>query len=131
MSLSEDFLKTAHQNFSLWCDALLTKNPANVAKLYSQDSTFLPTLSSEFKSGISGAVEYFQHFLQQNPNCQLVTEAIQPLGSNCYLHSGMYNFQVDSNGGRQNLEARFSFVWERNSDQDDWKIAHHHSSLKP
>jgi len=42
----------------------------------------------------------------------------------------MYNFEVDSADGRQIVEARFTFIWKKN-EPGEWKIIHHHSSVKP
>ena len=121
----------AKQNFKTWSEALTTKDPKAVAGLYTPDATFLPTVSGEFKKGQEGAEEYFHHFLEKDPKGEVVEEEVQSLGENCYLHSGMYNFEVNSpEGGRQTVEARFSFVWQKN-ESGDWKILHHHSSVKP
>jgi len=121
----------AKQNFKTWSESLTTKNPKAVAGLYTEDATFLPTVSGEFKKGQGGAEEYFHHFLEKDPKGEVVEEEVQSLGENCYLHSGMYNFEVNApEGGRQTVEARFSFVWQKNK-SGDWKILHHHSSVKP
>ncbi len=120
----------AQENFKVWAESLKTKDPKKVAELYSDDATFLPTVSGEFKHGQEEAEGYFQHFLEKNPEGKIVAETIQPLGENVYLQSGLYNFQVDKNGSRGVVEARFSFVWKKESDEK-WKITHHHSSVRP
>lgn len=118
------------QNFSRWNEALLTKDPKEVAKLYIEDATFLPTLSPEFKKGKQGAEEYFIHFLEKDPIGTIIEEEIQIFGDTRYLHSGMYNFEVGPVNDRTMVEARFSMVWEKD-DVGEWKISHHHSSMKP
>ncbi len=128
----------AYENFKRWNDALQTKDPKKVAELYTEDATFLPTLSGEFKRGKSGAEEYFKHFLEKNPIGEIVQGTVQTIKINnvvyadYYTHSGMYNFEVDSDKreGRHTVEARFTLDWKK-SDQEEWKISHHHSSLKP
>ena len=121
----------AKQNFETWGESLTTKNPKAVAELYTSDATFLPTVSGEFKKGQGGAEEYFHHFLEKDPKGEIIEEEFQPLGENHYLHSGMYNFEVNSpDGGRETVEARFSFVWRKN-EKGRWEILHHHSSKKP
>lgn len=121
----------AEQNFTLWNNALGTKKPKKMAEFYADNATFLPTVSGEFKKGKLGAEEYFHHFLEKDPRGKIVEEEIQPLGENYYLHSGMYNFEINSpEGGRQIIEARFTFVWQKNKD-GKWEILHHHSSMKP
>lgn len=120
----------AQQNFKRWNDALQNGNPNLVAALYTSDNTFLPTLSPEFKQGIPGAIAYFQHFLEKNPFGEIIAEQVQNLNDKSYIHSGMYNFEVGSPDNRSIVEARFTFVWIK-TNSGEWKIAHHHSSLKP
>jgi len=122
--------KIAQENFSMWNNAVETKNPEKVAELYAENATFLPTVSEDFKKGQEGAEEYFKHFLEKNPIGEIIEEEVQALGNNFYLHSGMYNFEIGPDDDRQIMEARFSFVWEQN-EQGEWKIIHHHSSAKP
>ncbi len=126
----KEIKKIADENFSRWNNALLTRNPAEIVKLYAEDATFLPTVSSEFKKGQSGAETYFKHFLGKNPIGKIIQDEIQDLGLDCYLHSGMYNFEIDSDDNKQIVEARFSFVWKWDQ-QGGWRIIHHHSSIKP
>jgi len=126
----------AASNFTAWNQALLSRDPHQVASLYTSEASFLPTLNPEFKSGQDGAEQYFEHFLKKNPVGQIVEEAIQetavgkdgaPVG---FLHSGLYNFEVGEQDARQEVEARFTFLWQKDDD-GKWKIRHHHSSLKP
>jgi uncharacterized protein (TIGR02246 family) len=127
---TETMQEIASRNFGIWNRALQTGNPKEVAALYIADATFLPTVSGEFKKGQYGAEEYFKHFLEKNPTGEIIQEEVQTLGTDCYLHSGIYNFEVSPGDDRQVVEARFSFVWKKD-DQGEWKIVHHHSSAKP
>jgi uncharacterized protein (TIGR02246 family) len=122
--------KLAHQNFAMWNDALLSRDAQTVAELYSEDSTFHPTVLGEFRKGHEGAKSYFHHFLEKNPSGKLVEDEVQTLGPDCYLHSGMYDFEVGPDSKRDIVEARFTFVWKKNG-KGEWKIIHHHSSVKP
>lgn len=122
--------KIAALNFKRWNDALQTRNPEAVAELYTNDASFLPTVSGEFKFGQEEAAGYFEHFLQKFPYGKVMDEKVQITGPNSYLHSGMYNFELGPENERQTVEARFSFVWYR-FPNGLWKIAHHHSSVKP
>ena len=125
-----NILKIAQENFKKWNEALQTKDPKKVAELYTGDNTFLPTLSPEFKKGIAGAESYFVHFLEKDPIGEIKEEVVQLLGDDCYLHSGMYDFEVGPEGERTIANARFSYVWKKDLNEE-WKIIHHHSSLKP
>jgi uncharacterized protein (TIGR02246 family) len=122
--------KTVSDNFNRWNEALLSRDPKAVAELYTEDATFLPTLSPEFKSGKKETEEYFAHFLQKNPIGTVLEEKIQTLSPKSYLHSGMYNFEVGPADDRQIVEARFTYLWTQ-TEEGKWKIAHHHSSVKP
>jgi uncharacterized protein (TIGR02246 family) len=120
----------ANNNFARWNNALIEKDAVLFANLYTEDNTFLPTLSGEFTRGIAGAKAYGQHFLEKNPVGTVVVDEVQMLSDTCYLHSGMYNFEVGAKDARTVVEARFSYVWVLIND-GEWKILHHHSSIRP
>jgi len=122
--------QTVSSNFTRWNEALLSKDPKKVAELYTEDATFLPTVSPEFKFGQKETEDYFKHFLQKDPDGKVVAEKVQTLSPSSYLHSGLYNFELGPKDDRQIVEARFTFLWVQN-DVGQWKIAHHHSSVKP
>ena len=125
-----DYKEIAKKNFNKWIELVRAGNSKNIAELYSKDTTFLPTVSPEFKRGQEGAESYFKHFLAKNPDGKIIEEEMQLLGEDSYLHSGMYNFEIDGEDGRITIEARFSYVWKMD-DEGEWKIVHHHSSAKP
>ena len=126
----ENGQELAQDNFARWNEALQSREAEEVATLYDKTATFLPTMSKEFKKGQEGAEEYFKHFLEKKPEGQIVEDEYQPLGDDSYLHSGLYNFNIGPDDDRQTVEARFSFVWQKD-DSGDWKIIHHHSSTLP
>ncbi|MBN2363582.1 SgcJ/EcaC family oxidoreductase [candidate division WOR-3 bacterium] len=127
----KDIIKEIAENNSVkWLTSLKTLDPEKVAELYSEDSTFLPTVSGEFKKGKKGARDYFIHFLEKNPAGTIEEEELHVLSDKFYVHSGHYNFEIDSSSGREIVNARFTFCW-RLSDEGNWEIIHHHSSAKP
>lgn len=133
----EKFLKDlSTTNFKIWNDALLSKDPAEVAKLYTDNTSFLPTLNPELKKDADGAKDYFKHFLEKNPSGKIIEEVSQETSADSagnptgYLHSGLYDFEIGEPDNRKTVEARFTFLWMKNK-MGEWKIAHHHSSLKP
>lgn len=123
---SNPTLAKARRLFENWNKALETGNPQVVADLYTDDCTFLPTMSPEFKKGKEGAKEYFDHFLLKDPKGQIVEDSAQSLGKGCICHSGLYNFEVGPQDVREIVRARFTFVWNSKGE-----IVHHHSSLLP
>ena len=125
----------AARNFHSWNEALLSREPQKVAALYSSQASFLPTLNPEFKKGQQAAEGYFQHFLEKLPQGEVVTDDVAETstddGGNVtgFLHSGLYDFEVGEPDKRQKVEARFSFLWQK--ENGEWRIRHHHSSVKP
>lgn len=128
--IDPEFESLAAANFSGWNEALQTNDPKQVADLYTEDATFLPTVSGEFKKGPTGAEEYFEHFLKKFPEGRITESVVQPIDDQHYLQSGKYDFEVGDPDNRTTLHARFTFLWQRD-EQGNWKIAHHHSSLNP
>ena len=120
----------AKENFKKWNDALLTKDPKIVANFYTIDSTFLPTMSEDFKRGPVDVERYFIRFLAKEPTGMIIEDDVQPLTNNCYLHSGIYDFEVGPKADRYKIHARFSFIWQKDESRQ-WKITHHHSSARP
>lgn len=125
-----DIEKIAKENFERWNNALLTKEAKNVAALYTNEASFLPTVSPDFKTGQSEAEGYFKHFLEKNPKGEIIKDRVQQISEKTYLHSGLYNFELGPDEDRQIVEARFTFLWEM-GDNGEWMIGHHHSSVKP
>lgn len=122
--------KIAEENFKNWNDVLKAEDAKKVSELYSPDATFLPTLSGEFKKEQMSIEEYFQNFLKKHPVGEIINEEVQTLSPKSYLHSGLYNFELDEGEGRKTVEARFTFAWTQD-EKGQWKIVHHHSSLRP
>lgn len=125
-----DFVRVADENFTKWNELLQTNDPKQVANLYAEDATFLPTVSGDFKKGQNGAEEYFCHFMEKKPEGVITESVVQAINDECYLQSGKYDFELGPEDSRSILHARFTFLWKRN-EQGDWQIAHHHSSLNP
>ena len=128
--MSDNITEIAKTNMQIWLDTLLKKDPKQVAQMYSEDNTFLPTVSGDFKKGQSGAEDYFVHFLAKNPVGTVTEEAVNQISDEAYLHVGMYTFELDFDAGRQKVSARFTYLWRKNAN-GDWRIEHHHSSMRP
>jgi uncharacterized protein (TIGR02246 family) len=126
-----DYYGLAQENFKKWNDALLAKDFRMVADLYSKDDlSFLPTVSPEFIKDPVSTQEYFQAFLKKLPDGTITADDVKPAGPDAYLHTGMYTFMTGHKGDRQPVEARFSYMWKKQTD-GSWKIVHHHSSAVP
>lgn len=115
--------------FTLWEQALLTRDPSTVADLYTDGGTLLPTMGNQVLTNRQGIEGYFEHFLSLNPVVEILEEHVHPATDDCYLHCGHYRFTIEQDGQSQIVDARFSMEWEKQG--DDWKIVHHHSSRLP
>lgn len=126
-----DMLKTARANFQSWNDALQNKNQMLVVGMYSDAQlSFLPTVSPKHITRPTDVEKYFEAFMTGNPFGTIIDDDIQIFDNgDSYLHSGMYTFEIGPDANRQAVEARFSYVWKKEG--DDWKITHHHSSVRP
>jgi uncharacterized protein (TIGR02246 family) len=124
-------IATARENFNKWNSALQTKNPKTVADIYhAEELSFLPTVSPQHIKDYGNTEEYFTAFVQKNPFGTITDDSIQVYGNGeAYLHSGMYTFELGDAGARTPVKARFSYVWKNVNGQ--WKISHHHSSVRP
>ena len=121
----------AKELFDKWNNLLQTKNKNKVVEMYSEDATFLPTLSGKLKRGIKGAIEYFEHFLTKNPQGTIIESVVQESNDKgTIIYSGLYDFEVGVDDARESIRARFTYVFQKNL-KNEWKIIHHHSSLRP
>jgi hypothetical protein len=71
-----------------------------------------------------------QTILEKNLTGEIVEEQIQSLSPNKYLQSGLQNFVVGPEDNKQIIKTRFSFIWEKNKDEQ-WEMTYNHSSLTP
>ena len=99
--------------------------------MYSEGQlSFLPTVSPQHIKGTSDTEEYFVAFVQKNPFGTITDDSVTVFDDgNAYLHSGMYTFELGTGSSRAPVDARFSYVWRKFG--SEWKITHHHSSVRP
>ena len=117
--------REVQQLFERWNDALQTKDPQQVAKLYSRDAILLPTLSDLPRTDHDTIVDYCSHFLEKSPKGSIDQREIL-IGCNMLQDAGLYSFTFADG---TSAEARYSFVYIL--ENGEWKISHHHSSLQP
>ncbi|CAJ1959484.1 unnamed protein product [Cylindrotheca closterium] len=112
--------------FYLWNDALATLDPKQVADRYSKNGVLLPTVSDEARSDYDGIHSYFVDFLQKKPQGEIL-ESFVTSGPDWCKDVGIYEFTMGATGDKVKGRYSFVYVWE----DDEWKIAHHHSSVMP
>lgn len=117
------------QNFARWQDALLSRDPHQVADLYADNATLIPTMFKKMATDRNAIVEYFTFFLSLLPGASMIQEEVIPTSDDSYLHCGVYRFKLTVDGSEQEVDARFTMVWQKVD--DEWNILHHHSSRNP
>ena len=120
--------KLAEELFNKWNSALQTGNAKKVAALYAEDAVLLPTVSNLPRTTPSEIEDYFVHFLEKKPYGTIKQRNIKQ-GCNKLTDAGIYDFAVTSNGKKEIVPARYTFVYEYRN--NEWKIVHHHSSMMP
>jgi uncharacterized protein (TIGR02246 family) len=112
--------------FGLWNDALATKDPKKVAARYSKNAVLLPTVSDTPRTSPELIEDYFEAFLQKEPQGVIDSGDIT-IGANWAQDAGIYTFTMGNDGSK--VQARYSFVYV--FEDGEWKISHHHSSVMP
>ncbi|QFU91157.1 SgcJ/EcaC family oxidoreductase [Amycolatopsis sp. YIM 10] len=115
--------------FPAWNAALATGDPQRVADLYAPDAVLLPTVSNQVRADRAGIVDYFTKFLQNKPKGTINQEIVEVLDADTAVNTGVYTFELTQNGQPQQVQARYTYVYERIDGK--WLIVNHHSSAMP
>lgn len=124
MDVEEDEIRAL---FSLWNNALATGDSRIVAKRYAKKSILLPTVSDTPRTDFDSIKAYFDAFLLKKPQGKILEGEIQILGNGIAQDAGIYEFTMGATGDV--VKARYTYVYVYEDNQ--WKIAHHHSSVMP
>jgi uncharacterized protein (TIGR02246 family) len=129
-NINNEYLEKHIPNvFIDWINGIEKNMPNSLTKLYSEDTTFLPTLSKKFIENENTIMDYYKFLLQNKINIKLIKQDIKKFDK-IILHSGFYDFIcLDKNKNKSIINARFTFVYKKINGK--WKIVHHHSSEKP
>ncbi len=110
-----------------WNNALQTRNPDEVIKLYDKKAILLPTFSCRVRHNPEEIRDYFIHFLTKKPVCSVEETTIHKFGNTAMI-SGIYAFTYQTEPALIQ-RARFTFVYHKTKDR--WLIVEHHSSSMP
>lgn len=117
------------KEFDVWNAALATGSAEQVADLYAPDAVLLPTVSNKVRTNRAEIVDYFQHFLENKPSGVIEQEVVNVLDEDNAINTGVYRFTLTKDGVQQQVEARYTFVYELVGGK--WLIVNHHSSAMP
>lgn len=119
----------AHQ-FQVWNAALQSGEPDKVAALYCEPGGILiPTISNVVRTTRAGITGYFKYFLALRPRGKIDKAYIRILGPDTAVDSGIYTFHLVKNGKPEDVQARYTFVYQKVHGR--WCIMDHHSSAMP
>jgi len=110
-----------------WNNALQTRNPDEVLKLYDSKAILIPTFSCKVRHNHDEIREYFQHFLEKRPVCTVEEHTVHKFGNTAMI-SGIYAFTYQAEPIAVQ-RARFTFVYHKTKEK--WLIVEHHSSSMP
>lgn len=115
--------------FGIWNAALATGDPNKVADLYAPDAVLLPTVSNKVRTNRAEIVDYFVQFLASKPSGKIEQEVINVLDPDTAINTGVYRFTLTKDGQQQQVQARYTYVYEYRGGK--WLIVNHHSSAMP
>lgn len=112
--------------FETWNDSLKSGDPKRVAQRYQHDALLLPTVSKHPRLSQQERLDYFEHFLAEQPSGKLDSHHFQAACNTATL-AGLYTFDFAATGKQAAARYSFTYAW----DGQQWLISHHHSSLLP
>ena len=115
--------------FDTWNAALATGKPETVAALYAEEGVLQPTVSNWMREGRDKVQDYFVKFLTLKPQGVINSRNIQKVDDDTAIDAGIYTFTLTENGQSRQVQARYTYVYEKLD--GEWKIVLHHSSAMP
>ncbi len=115
--------------FDQWNAALATGDPEKVADLYAPNAVLLPTMSNQIRTTRAEIVDYFTHFLESKPRGSIDRAVITVIDPQTAINTGIYTFELIRDGQLQNIQARYTFAYQKQNGK--WLIVNHHSSTMP
>lgn len=112
--------------FTRWNESLKTGDPYKVVANYADKSVLLATVSSKPRFTAAEKVDYFHHFLENQPDGRIDSRTIE-LDCNLAIDEGLYSFIFKKTGAVARARYTFTYKW----DGKQWLITSHHSSRVP
>jgi uncharacterized protein (TIGR02246 family) len=112
--------------FDRWNESLKTGDPHKVVANYAAKSVLLATVSSKPRFTVDEKVDYFHHFLENQPEGRIDSRTIE-LDCNLAIDEGLYSFTFKKTGATAKARYTFTYKW----DGKKWLITSHHSSRVP
>jgi len=112
-----------------WKAAYDANDNVAVAKLYATDGTLHGTRSRDLTIGREAITKYFTVVVNTGNKVEFRDRKLVVVNPTTMLVSGFNDFMRNKEGKLTPEPARFTIVLVKQD--EDWLIAHHHSSLRP
>lgn len=123
--------KQAEAAYADWVKALGGGKADAIVALYKPDAILLATLKNEPITNAKDRFEYFEGLTKKKDlKVTPQTTYYNIYGDNVAVVSGTYTFSFMDEKEKEEVPARFNFVFEKGTD-GKWLIANHHSSKLP
>ena len=111
-----------------WADAFNSRVLDKILAHYSEEAVFWGTVSPTLRDEPSEVRDYF---IPIGPEARVLIGEQRPrVFSDIAVNTGSYTFTLVSDGKKETVAARFSFVYKRDAN-GTWLIVNHHSSAVP
>jgi uncharacterized protein (TIGR02246 family) len=115
--------------FARWKAAYDANDNVAVAKLYATDAILHGTRSRDLTVGREAITKYFTVVVGTGNKVEFRERQLRELNPTTLMAVGFNDFMRNKDGTLTPEPARFTMVLVKQN--NDWLIAHHHSSLRP
>ena len=113
-----------------WAAAFNAGDLRGVVGAYAPDALVFGTASPSLATNPADLRTYFGTALAAKTQVKMADVSAVVLSNDAVVFAGFYEFSSLQDGQPVLIPARFSFVLVKRDD-GDWKILHHHSSVRP
>ena len=115
--------------FARWKTAYDANDNIAVGKLYATDGILHGTRSRDLTLGREAITKYFTVVVGTGNKVEFRNKQLKEINPTTLMVVGFNDFMRNKDGTLTPEPARFTMVLVKQN--DDWLIAHHHSSLRP
>lgn len=129
--MSKNILHTPEKILNKWMEFVNKRDLEKVLYLYNKEAVLIPTFSNRMLNSPAKIRDYFEKLTSRSELSVTLHEntiRIQMISEIIYAVSGIYLWYLSVEDEPLSFEARFSFVFNLNSESP---IIHHHSSQIP
>lgn len=124
-----DEREDAYASIERWSEAFNSGDVEQIVRMYTNDALVLGTLSPGMTTKSDDLRAYFKAAAAAKLQVRLGDHSAVALAEDAVVIAGFYDFSAPAGGHPVVVPARFSFVMVKKD--GIWKIAHHHSSVRP